>query len=414
MRVVNLAKRPFVNRRPIVRLAVLLWLFGAVLLGINATLYSEHWQGTAENRRRIADVDKALQSQLEALEALDQELGQVRFRSRNRQATFLNSIIARRTFPWSALFDHLERVMPDDVRLVSVQPNVYLAEQEEDEDDDRRRDEPPPSDAVALSISGWAKSEPALTTFLDTLYQDPAFSNPFLQGEQLDRDGNTQAVRFNLSVLFYTSPPPEEVEEVEEIEDESVLAEDGRAAEEDEIAVEEVAETEAGSPSEEEAQLARTTPPSVHPRTVTPSQSTSSEEELPTAARRVAPRPRASGEPPRRQADRGNAREEAEAARNRNISRQGATPPPARRQPRTNRSDLRQRLQELQARGRARSENRNGRSENTNDRPENTGPGEDESPTQTKPPASSTPRLDGITQIPATNLWSAERLEDRA
>ena len=47
MRVVNLARRPFINRRPIVRFAALLWLAGILLLAWNVRLYRGHWQGTA-------------------------------------------------------------------------------------------------------------------------------------------------------------------------------------------------------------------------------------------------------------------------------------------------------------------------------------------------------------------------------
>jgi hypothetical protein len=409
MRVVNLASRPFVNRRPVVRLAVILWLFGALLLGINATLYSEHWQGTAENRRRIAEVDDALESQVKTLEALDQELAQVRFRSRNRQAAFLNSIIARRTFPWSALFDHLERVMPDDVRLVAVQPDVQLAEQSTGESEESRRgeEEKPASDSVVLLLSGWAKSESALTTFLDTLYQDPAFSTPFLRGENLDRDGNTQAVRFNLSVLFYVRTP-------QDLEGEEAPAEEGAVVEEGAVAKEEPAV------EEEPEVVARAEPTAVQPGASVPNASSlrrdAPEDEEPPAAARPTPSQRATGEPPRGQAARGAAREEAEAARARNVARQG-TPPPPNRQPRSNSSDLRQRLLELQARSRARSDNREERgtpADTGRSREDNPVPGEDESPTDTKPPASSTPRIQGGGWTPSASYRPLERLEDRA
>ena len=63
VRVVNLAKKPFVNRRPVIRTAGALWVIGLILLGTNLALYSSHWRGTADNRTRLSEAEQALREE---------------------------------------------------------------------------------------------------------------------------------------------------------------------------------------------------------------------------------------------------------------------------------------------------------------------------------------------------------------
>lgn len=219
MRVVNLAKKPFINRRPVVRLAAVLWALGGLLLAVNFFLYSSHWQGTADNRKLLAESERSLREQEQRLEEQDRQLTSLNLRSKNREAAFLNGLISQRTFPWSALFDHLERVTPIDIRLVTVQPAVHLAGSENNTRGGRRSgrnrsatsvwdanttENGQGADEVELRLSGWSKTEEALTEFIDTLYQDPSFRRILLRNEALENEAGRQSIRFNLEVLFLT------------------------------------------------------------------------------------------------------------------------------------------------------------------------------------------------------------------
>lgn len=241
MRVVNLARKPFVNRRPVVRVAAFLWALGGLLLVANLFLYSDHWQGTADNRKLLAESERSLREGEQRLEEQDRQLTSLDLRTKNREAAFLNGLISQRTFPWSTLFDHLERVTPIDVRLVTVQPVVQLAGGESNART-RRRSSRSRSDSsvwaasaaesgqgpdeVALRLNGWSKTEEALTEFIDTLYQDASFRRIMLRNEALENEGGRQSIRFNLEVLFLTGASEEspealvaEAEEAEDLED---------------------------------------------------------------------------------------------------------------------------------------------------------------------------------------------------
>ena len=245
MRVVNLARRPFVNRRPIVRFAVLLWLAGALLLAWNVRLYSGHWQGTAENRALLNKAQQELAAAQQNRDRMAQRLNAIDLGEQNRRASFLNSLIAYRTFPWSPLFDDLEEVLPAEVKLFNVSPVVRLATEvaqenrraalrraaaeraaagrqrtrrrASPEDSAGRPESPPPTagerpepeqlapDEVGLRLNGLAKSEAALVELVNRLFENPSFRRPVLDSESLDPA--QRATVFSLGVVYLTSRP---------------------------------------------------------------------------------------------------------------------------------------------------------------------------------------------------------------
>ncbi len=241
MRVVNLARRPFINRRPIVRFAALLWLVGAVLLLWNVRLYRSHWQGTTDNRRELAEKQEALAVARQALGQQAQRLAALDLRERNFRVAFLNSLISRRTFPWSALFDDLEEVLPAEVKLFNIQPAVRLAadlaresrrearrraaaeraarpgrtsQRRRGTSADARLAEPAPApeqtrlapDEVGLQLNGLAKSETALVELVDRLFADPLFRRPVLSSERYE--AGQDATIFSLDVVYLTHRQP--------------------------------------------------------------------------------------------------------------------------------------------------------------------------------------------------------------
>ena len=55
----NLARRPFVNQRPVVRVTILLWVLGGLLLLADVALYWSFYQGQGETRVRLAEIQAA-------------------------------------------------------------------------------------------------------------------------------------------------------------------------------------------------------------------------------------------------------------------------------------------------------------------------------------------------------------------
>jgi Tfp pilus assembly protein PilN len=91
--------------------------------------------------------------------------------SLDRQARFINAQIRERAFSWSAMMGSLEKLLPGDVRLVSLNPTV---------------DE---FGTVALNLDCVSRRKDGLTVLLDRLYADPSFKDTFPAHDSAQPDG---------------------------------------------------------------------------------------------------------------------------------------------------------------------------------------------------------------------------------
>ncbi len=187
----NLARRPFVNRRPVQRTALLLWLVGGVLAAGNGLLYWGHISGAGRRHHELEEIASQMAAERQQLEAHRAALGAVDLAWQNDQVRLLNGKIAERTFSWSTLFDRLAEVLPRQVRLVRLQPRVA-------EGDATGRGGPSVyGESVELAMSGAAQSGEALYAFVDALFTHAAFGRPQLAGERHDEE-----VEFGLTVNY--------------------------------------------------------------------------------------------------------------------------------------------------------------------------------------------------------------------
>jgi len=200
----NLARRPFVNGRPVTRVGLLLWLSGGLLLLGNVFVYVSYVAGTGEKRVELAKVEQQKQKAQREIAQLNDRFASLDLARQNEQVDFLNAKIAERTFAWSQLFDRLARLLPQDVRLTRLSPRGVV----DTEVDRRRRGAPPPvsrkkgqqDDRVTLTIGGEAKSDQALLKFVDNLFADPAFLDPDLTQET--KESAKDVIKFDLRVGY--------------------------------------------------------------------------------------------------------------------------------------------------------------------------------------------------------------------
>ena len=193
----NLARRPFVNTRPVARVSLFLWLLGLLLLLGNISLYWNYLSGSEEKRADLERLEAKIQQQQRKNAELDRRLQTFDLAQQNRQVRYLNQKIAERTFEWSTLFDQLAKVMPDQVRLTSLSPSAIS------QDDDTRRfdDEEtgrPQQTRVLLVIHGEAKSDEAFFQFVDRLFVHPFEDPDFSRKSREDND----LVQFDLRVTY--------------------------------------------------------------------------------------------------------------------------------------------------------------------------------------------------------------------
>lgn len=199
---VNLARVPFVNARPLRRLVILLWALATLLFIVNVALYWNYRSGSVEARSRLQELRAAIRLEEEAMDDLWRTLTSLDLDTQNEQVVFLNEKISERTFPWSRLFERLEEVLPRQVRLLSLAPQ--LVRQKPARRSRSRRLEALPAlaqeERVELRITGAAAGGEALLELIDALFEHPLFDEPRLWN---DREGDTGVVRFELNVSHF-------------------------------------------------------------------------------------------------------------------------------------------------------------------------------------------------------------------
>ena len=242
---VNLAAKPFLNRRPVIRVAALVWVLAIGLSALNLWRYGDFFRTASSHRSRLAALEGEianeearhleLRKRVEALE-LDED---------NSTATFLNGLIHQRVFPWSRLFDDMENMLPKDVYLTGLAPQIEKVERVKVRPKPRagsrasRAAKAPPKpapdgsaskdiDRVSMSIEGYSRTDDAMLELVDRLYASPTFLDPVLSSEK--RDQRTGLVHFSIDVIYLTRAQQPSTESAEALAAEpGAIAGDGAA-----------------------------------------------------------------------------------------------------------------------------------------------------------------------------------------
>jgi Tfp pilus assembly protein PilN len=192
----NLARRQFVNTRPVVRVAAILWLLGLALLAANVTLFLGYLTNSQTSRAELAGIERDTARERRSVADLQSLIGTLRLEQQNGAVAFLNRKIDERTFSWSLLFDRMAEVLPDQVRLLQMRPQNVVQRDPAAPRSLGRDGKPQP---LTVAIHGEAKNDEALLRFVDHMFANPAFSEPNLQSEEREESG---FLRFNLVVQY--------------------------------------------------------------------------------------------------------------------------------------------------------------------------------------------------------------------
>lgn len=121
---VNLASEPFRRDRPVL---VASTVVGVLLVGLLAMLVALAVFERSEAAETRQAIDR-FQAELRAMAAEQAELEATLRRPENADAldlvVFVNSLLYRKGISWTRIFSDLEGVLPHNVRLISVRPQV--------------------------------------------------------------------------------------------------------------------------------------------------------------------------------------------------------------------------------------------------------------------------------------------------
>ena len=145
---------------------------------------SSVWRSDKEFRTRQTALQaqiQALQRQRQSLSAFFQNPDTV---SRRQRAAYLNSLIQERAFPWIKIFMDLEKILPEGVRVISIEPKLV-------------------GDNVQLVFQVGATSDESKLKFLKALETSPEFSHIELENEaRASRPDQADRVTLNLQAEY--------------------------------------------------------------------------------------------------------------------------------------------------------------------------------------------------------------------
>lgn len=120
----NLATRPFYNERLVVLLLALLGVVALAMTTFNVTQLMSLSARRSELRQEIsADEQQAAKVRADAA-ALQSSVDRTGLMTLAGSTRLANTLIDQRTFSWTTFFGYIEDVIPMDVRLTAVAPEI--------------------------------------------------------------------------------------------------------------------------------------------------------------------------------------------------------------------------------------------------------------------------------------------------
>lgn len=121
---INLATRPYEDAREFwVR-----WGLGVALLGVLTLVLLgwavQGWTKAGRDRHNIAQLQEQIAERDHERAKEQAFLDLAANRSTRDQSQFLNGLIQRKAFSWTRVFEDLERVMPSNLHVVSLRPEL--------------------------------------------------------------------------------------------------------------------------------------------------------------------------------------------------------------------------------------------------------------------------------------------------
>lgn len=181
----NLSTRPFhAYRAKNIALAAILVVLIVVSV-VQAAGFMRYSRRAHSIRGTEQDLRVDVASLAERQTELESRLDRPESSAKLNEIGFLNHIILRRDFSWTHLFGILEDMIPDNVHLSSLSPNVGA------------------DGKLTLNLAVKAKSIADVTVFIRRLEQSPVFEKVIVSAEEKKDPTVSSDVDINLTAVYY-------------------------------------------------------------------------------------------------------------------------------------------------------------------------------------------------------------------
>jgi len=183
MMIPSLSSRPFLNTRPVWAVTALAAGLGIVLLAVNIGLYISSNRRLEEQLVRRAELTGRVRALSAELRKDTAALEKVPWKKLKLRAERLNGILHEYAFSWQRLFRDLGAVLPREVRLYRISPDVS-------------------DKGVVLTIAGTARNREALLQLLQNMIDDPRFEDPLPRSETTPEGAAGTGYEFRMKVNY--------------------------------------------------------------------------------------------------------------------------------------------------------------------------------------------------------------------
>ncbi|MEP6471722.1 MAG: hypothetical protein ABJC28_06865 [Acidobacteriota bacterium] len=190
--VLNFARRPFRDYRPVYLVAGIAILVGAILFAINASLYGRFRADVADTREEIGWLEQHQARALSAAEQARKALAAYQLSDLAVESRGLLRLVEERQFSWTGFLARLERALPPEVRLSRLQPTFQV------------------SGEVLVDIALVGRGPDSVVRTIASLSRSPAFKTVEVMNETRPegKEGVPEGYTFILSTIYQPEGTP--------------------------------------------------------------------------------------------------------------------------------------------------------------------------------------------------------------
>ena len=189
----NLARRPFIDTRPVNVAAGVLAALALALTVVSVRTVARYLDDSRKTRDAIAALRTEISGLDQARRATEERIARFDLAEMEASAEDANQIALRRDFSWSRFLDRLEKTLPAEVRVTSI--NLTGGEKAGPKKETR-------SDVFTVDLALVSRSPDGLPKTIRALYGSPWFDRPVPRSEERGDKRAPDGRRFTLSTVY--------------------------------------------------------------------------------------------------------------------------------------------------------------------------------------------------------------------
>jgi len=189
----NLARRPFIDTRPVNVAAGVLAALALVLTVVSVRTVVRYLDDSRKTRDAIAALKTEVSDLDEARRATEGRIARFDLAEMEASAEDANQIAIRRAFSWSRFLGRLEKTLPAEVRVTSI----TLAGGEKAGSKKEAR-----PDAYTVELALVSRAADGLPRTIRAFYESPWFDRPVPRTEERGDKRAPDGRRFSLSSVY--------------------------------------------------------------------------------------------------------------------------------------------------------------------------------------------------------------------